>query len=263
MSIPKVIHYCWFGRNPLPESALKCIKSWKKKCSHYRIVEWNEDNFDVSVNLYCRQAYENKKWAFVTDFARLWILYNYGGLYFDTDVKVIKSFDDMLDNQCFLGIEKSTRNIQVNTGVGMGCEKGNPVVKALMDSYADIPFIIDGKQDITTCTVRNTAVLEKFGYKNEDVLQKLDSVTVYPSEFFSPMEMESGMIRKTKNTHSIHLYSLSWTSKENQERRKRYLKELKRKNLIYNIKILPNRVMKKAMGEEKYFHIKERVKRKL
>ena len=259
MSIPKVIHYCWFGGNPLPKAAIKCIKSWKKKCPDYQIIEWNESNFDINSNLYCRQAYERKKWAFVTDYARLWILYHHGGLYFDTDVKVLRSFDDLLDNSCFLGIEKSTRNIQVNTGVGMGCEKGNPVVKAMMDSYADIPFIVDGKEDITTCTVRNTAVLETFGYRNKDILQKLAGATIYPSEYFSPMEMESGMIHKTKHTHSIHLYSLSWTSKENQEKRKKYLKALRKNNRKYNIKTLPNRALQKTLGEKRYQRIKGRV----
>lgn len=260
MSIPKVIHYCWFGGNPLPKAAIKCINSWKKKNPDYQIIEWNESNFDININLYCCQACERKKWAFVTDYARLWILYHHGGVYFDTDVKVLRSFDDLLDNPCFLGIEKSTRNIQVNTGVGMGCEKGNPVVKAMMDSYADIPFIVNGKEDITTCTVRNTAVLETFGYQNKDIIQKLADVTIYPSEYFSPMEMESGIIHKTKNTHSIHLYSLSWTSKENQEKRKKYLKELRKNNRKYNIKTLPNRVLQKTLGEKRYQRIKGRFK---
>ena len=261
MTIPKTIHYCWFGGNPLPEDAKKCIKSWKKHCPDYQIIEWNESNFDVKCNLYCKQAYEQKKWAFVTDYARLWILYHHGGIYFDTDVKVLKSFDKFLNNECFVGIEKSKLYINVNTGVGMGAESGNVVVKSLLDSYEDIPFLINGKPDITTCTVRNTEVLKQFGYQNKDVFQKLQGVTVYPSEYFSPMDMESGIIYKTKNTHSIHLYNLSWTSVENQKKRKAYVKKAQRKHCVYYFCKLPNVVMKNAIGKAKYDKLKNRVKK--
>ena len=174
MAIPKKIHYCWFGGNPLPDEAKKCIRSWKRHCPDYEIIQWDEGNFDVNCNAYCRQAYENKKWAFVTDYARLWILYHYGGVYFDTDVKVIKSFDKFLKHPCFVGIEKSKLYVNVNTGVGMGAEQGNEVVKALLNSYENIPFIVNGKQDITTCTVRNTEVLKQFGYQHEDAFQQLE-----------------------------------------------------------------------------------------
>ena len=260
MAIPKIIHYCWFGGSPLPEEAKKCIKSWKKHCPDYEIIEWNESNFDVNCNLYCKQAYECKKWAFVTDYARLWILYHHGGIYFDTDVKVLKSFDDFLNNECFVGIEKSQLYINVNTGVGMGAERGNKVVKDLLDSYDGIPFLVNGKHDITTCTVRNTNVLKLFGYKNEDVFQQLDGVTVYPSEYFSPMDMESGIIYKTKNTHSIHLYNLSWTSAENQKKRKDYVKKAQRQNKIYMLKTLPNRCLIRVLGEDNYNSIKRKIK---
>lgn len=260
MAIPKKIHYCWFGGSPLPEEAKKCIKSWKKHCPDYEIIEWNESNFDVNCNLYCKQAYECKKWAFVTDYARLWILFHHGGIYFDTDVKVLKSFDNFLNNECFVGIEKSQLYINVNTGVGMGAERGNKVVKDLLDSYDGIPFLVNGKQDITTCTVRNTNVLKLFGYKNEDVFQQLDGVTVYPSEYFSPMDMESGIIYKTKNTHSIHLYNLSWTTVENQKKRKDYVKKAQRQNKIYMLKTLPNRCLIRVLGEDNYNSIKRKIK---
>ncbi len=261
MSIPKVIHYCWFGNNPKPKSAVKCINSWKKHCSEYKIVEWNESNFDVNCNLYCKQAYENGKWAFVTDYARLWILYNYGGIYFDTDVKMVSNLDDLLENKCFLGIEKSNRCVQVNTGLGLGCEKGNSVVKTLLDSYSDITFITKTGIDTTTCTVRNTDVLKRLGYKEIDEMQNLVDAVVYPSEYFSPMEMESGIVKKTKNTHTIHLYNLSWTSKENQEKRRKFLRKNKFENYIYNIKVLPNSMLLKIMGKEKYKKLKARLDR--
>lgn len=260
MAIPKVIHYCWFGGKPKPKLAEKCIRSWKKKCPDYKIVEWNENNFDFNQNLYCKQAYENKKWAFVTDYARLWILYNYGGIYFDTDVKVLKNLDKFLSNNCFFGIEKSTQAIHVNTGIGMGSEKGNPIVKKILDSYEDTAFIIDGKMDITTCTVRNTEVLRLFGYNDRDEMQNLGDAMVYPTEIFSPMEMESGIVTKTKNTHTIHLYNLSWTSKENQLKRKKYLRKLKYKNFIYNMKKTPNKIINGVLGEEKYEKLKSKLK---
>lgn len=104
--IPKIIHYCWFGRNPLPKSAIKCIESWKQFFPDYQIKEWNEDNFNVNITLYTREAYEKKKYAFVSDYARYWILYNYGGLYFDTDVEILKSFDSIIEKGPFMGAEK-------------------------------------------------------------------------------------------------------------------------------------------------------------
>lgn len=260
MAIPKKIHYCWFGGSPLPEEAKKCIKSWKKHCPDYEIIEWNESNFDVNCNLYCKQAYECKKWAFVTDYARLWILYHHGGIYFDTDVKVIKSFEIFLNNECFVGIEKSQRVAHVATGLAMGSVRYSDFVKSLMDSYEDVPYIIDGKEDITTCTERNFVVFRKYGFLEIDSFQQLDGVTVYPSEYFSPMDMESGIIYKTKNTHSIHLYNLSWTSAENQKKRKDYVKKAQRQNKIYMLKTLPNRCLIRVLGEDNYNSIKRKIK---
>ena len=121
--IPKVIHYCWFGRNPLPKSALKCIDSWRKFFPDYEIKEWNEDNFDVNIIKYTQDAYNAKKYAFVSDYARIWILYNYGGVYFDTDVEVISPMTDIIEKGPFMGFEinNSTENkIAVNPGLGIG-----------------------------------------------------------------------------------------------------------------------------------------------
>ena len=109
MSIPKKIHYCWFGRNPLPESAKKCIESWKKYCPEYEIIEWNEDNFDLTENRYAREAYEQKKWAFVSDYARLKIVYEQGGIYMDVDVELIKPLDELTELDGYMGFEKEIR----------------------------------------------------------------------------------------------------------------------------------------------------------
>lgn len=263
MSIPKVIHYCWFGENSKPKLAEKCIKSWRRYCPDYKIIEWNETNFNVNQNKYCKQAYEAKKWAFVTDYARLAILYQYGGIYFDTDVEVIRNIDDLLKHCCFMGIENSDRNIQVNTGLGMGAEKNCEIIREMLQDYEDIPFLkSNGEFDITTCTVRNTNILKKYGYVEENCNQRVKGVEIFSSEYFSPMNMESGIVKKTKNTYSIHHYSLSWTSKEHQEERKKAIKAIRRKNYIYNVKVFPNKVCMKLLGKQNYQKMKQMIGRK-
>ena len=135
--IPKIIHYCWFGRNPRPASAKKCIASWRKYLPDYEIKEWNEDNFDVNIIPYTQQAYEMKKYAFVSDYARFWILYHYGGLYFDTDVEVIKSFDDIVDKGAFMGLEidgtKKDTKIAIAPGLGLGAETGMSIYYQILE----------------------------------------------------------------------------------------------------------------------------------
>ena len=137
MAIPKFIHYCWLGRNPKPESVLKCIDSWKKYCPDYKIKEWNEDNLDISNNLYSRQAYKAKVWAFATDYFRLWIIYNYGGIYLDTDVQIIKPLDPLLNNKSYMGFESSE---YVNSGLGFGAEAGSKAIYEQMKIYESLQF---------------------------------------------------------------------------------------------------------------------------
>lgn len=263
MAIPKKIHYCWFGGNELPKLAEKCIKSWKKYCKGYEIIRWDESNFDInSCPLYVRQAYEAKKWAFVTDYARLKILYENGGIYFDTDVEVIRNFDKLLDNQCFMGIEYSgIKDYRVNTGVGIGAEKGFQLIHDIMSDYDDKIFVNDdGTFNIQTCTMLNTTVLANHGYVYENIMQNVEGATIYPYEYFSPKDMVSGKMYKTKNTYSIHHYGLSWTTEENRERQRLYLKRAKRSEFIYNIKVFPNKLLRKIIGEEKYNKLKNKVK---
>lgn len=261
MAIPKVIHYCWFGRNPKPKLAEKCIKSWKKYCPDYEIIEWNEDNFDFSKSVYCKEAYEAEKWAFVTDYARLTILYEHGGIYFDTDVELLKNIDNLLDNQCFMGIEQSERCVQVATGLGLGAEKHFPLIREMLDDYEGAKFYKeDGSYDITTCTVRNARILKRHGYVEQDCNQLIAGAMIYASEYFSPMHMESGIIRKTKNTYSIHHYGLSWTSEEHQKERRKKMKKLRRNNRLYNLKVLPNNLCLKLLGEERYNSFKQKLK---
>ena len=162
MSIPRTIHYCWFGRNPLPKLAQKCIKSWKKYCPDYEIIQWNEDNYDLSAApLYVRQAYEAKKWAFVTDYVRLQVVYEHGGIYLDTDVELIKKLDPLLQYDAYFGFEDGKH---IATGLGFGAVKGAPILRELMEDYHDIPFILpDGGYDTKTCPVRNTEVFLRHG----------------------------------------------------------------------------------------------------
>lgn len=262
MSIPKKIHYCWFGGNPLSKIAIKCIKSWKKHCPDYEIIEWNESNFDVNQNEYCKEAYAAKKWAFVTDYAWLAILHKYGGVYFDTDVELVRNIDDLLENACFMGIEKSIRVVEVASGLGVGAEAGHPLIKEIIDDYDGVHFLKeDGTFDLTTCTVRNTRVLRKHGYCDEDRTQTVAGATIYASEYFSPIEMENGFMKKTENTYSIHHYGLSWTTEEKRKARKKGLRKLKRNRILYNLKVLPNNLLLKLLGKKRYEALKRKMRR--
>lgn len=209
-NIPKVIHYCWFGRNPLPKLAQKCIDSWREYLPDYEIKEWNEDNFDVAINTYTKQAYEAKKYAFVSDFARLWILHNYGGVYFDVDVEVIKPMDDILRAGPFMGCERDGSN-RINPGLGIATAPGFTIYKELLDSYKDEDFIkTNGKFNTTTIVDRTTDVLKKHGLQDIVGIQQVAGITIYPTEFFCPKSFDTGKLTITKNTRSIHWYDASW-----------------------------------------------------
>ena len=148
--IPKIIHYCWFGGNPFPELAQKCIASWKKFCPDYEIKEWNESNYDVTKNQYMREAFENKQWAFVSDYARLDIIYENGGIYLDTDVELLKPLDDLLILTGFMGFEENKKLCA--TGLGFGAVPKLPIIKEMRDDYDNIIFIKeDGSFDQTPC----------------------------------------------------------------------------------------------------------------
>lgn len=223
MSVPKVIHYCWFGGNPLPPSALKCIKSWKKFCPDYQIIEWNESNFDISGNRYAREASSAGKWAFVSDYARLKIIYDHGGIYLDTDVELLCSFDPLLDSDGFLGFQSDGF---VATGLGFGAVRHHPVIHALLDDYQNIPFFLEnGKEDLMPCPNRNTKVLQQLGLTaNMHRIQNIKNLLVYPPEYFCPKNFYTGHLKITRNTYSIHHYDSSWFSPE----RKAYIRHLHR-----------------------------------
>lgn len=204
--IPKKIHYCWFGRGKLPRKAKKCIASWKKYCPNYEIIEWNEDNFDVNQNSYTKMCYEQKKYAFLTDYIRLVVVEKHGGIYFDTDVEVIRSFDDLLDCSAFFGFEN---NEYVNTGIGFGSEAGNKVLEQMIKEYDQL---LDGNNGTIMCPRLNTDALLKFGLKLSGKRQEIDKTIIYPVEYFNPLNSNTGVLNKKNNTYSIHWYSMSWLS---------------------------------------------------
>jgi len=212
--IPKKIHYCWFGKNPLPELAKTCIASWKKFCPDYEIIEWNEDNFDVSCCDYVKEAYAAKKWAFVSDYARFQILYEHGGLYFDTDVEIIKPLDKLIEKGPFMG----TENIMaVNPGLGLAASAGLPIYRVLLDAYHKRHFVKDdGTYNLLTVVDYTTEILKQHGLTKDNAIQLVGGVYVYPKQYFCPMDYISGKVTITDKTYTIHHYSASWHSEKEQ-----------------------------------------------
>lgn len=209
--IPKVIHYCWFGGNPLPDMAVRCIESWKKYCPDYQIMEWNESNFDLDMYDYVKEAYEAKKWAFVSDVARLYALVNYGGIYMDTDVEVIKNLDPLLQYEAVSGFETET---QIPTGL-MACEGHHPLFEELLKEYEDAHFIrTDGTLDFTTNVTRITNACLKYGLIQNNCLQTVNGFTLLPSDYLCPKDYRTGEIRLTDRTMTIHHFDASWHTEE-------------------------------------------------
>ena len=207
--IPKVIHYCWFGGNPLPKSAQKCIASWRKYLPDYEIKEWNESNFDVNIIPYTAEAYKAKKYAFVSDYARFWILYKYGGLYFDTDVEVIKNMDDIIAKGPFMGCENEAKAGATPTQLGV--VPGLGLYGEILDIYKDKHYILpDGSYSSETVVTITTDLLCKYGLKNINDIQEVAGVLVYPKEYFCPKDWISGKITFTNFTYTIHHYDASW-----------------------------------------------------
>ena len=253
--IPKKIHYCWFGNGEKPELAIKCIESWKTHCPDYELVEWNEQSFDIdSAPLYVRQAYENKKWAFITDYVRLYAMVNYGGVYMDTDVEVIENIDEFLDNRAFSVFEDG---VNIPTGI-MASEKDFPLFKKLLDYYDDVSFV---NEDGTLNTVTNvtiiTGICEKNGLIKNNKFQIIDGFALYPKDYFCPIDYETGKLIKTQNTFTIHWFAGSWRSKEEQEQMRKWRKMKKFDKIIH----LPNRIFLGMLGKKKYEKLKNKVKK--
>ena len=212
--IPKIIHYCWFGGNPLPKLAKDCIKSWKKYFPEFEIMEWNETNFNVNIIPYTEEAYKAKKYAFVSDYARFYILYHYGGLYFDTDVEVLRPMEHIIQNGPFMGCEfdagvtKSGLR-EVAPGLGLGAERYMSLYKEILDFYSNLHFI-DSTGALNTITVVDyiTNLFREHGLVNNNLIVKCCDVHIYPTEYFCPVYGRN--INFTKNTCTIHHYMASW-----------------------------------------------------
>ena len=213
--IPKVIHYCWFGGKPLPKDAEKYIRSWKKYLPDYEIIRWDESNFDVNAIPYIKEAYASGKYAFVSDYARFWILYNNGGLYFDTDVEVIRSLDDIIQAGPFLGVEQQTDEyITVAPGLCIGAEKNNELFRILIEKYKTFHFLEpDGSFCLKNVVEITTELLRQFNLENTDKVQQCCGFNIYPKDYFCPIDYKTRELTITSNTRTIHHYAESWVPK--------------------------------------------------
>lgn len=211
MMIPQKIHYFWFGHSPKSSLIIKCIESWKKFFPDFEIIEWNESNYDVNKNQYLREAYAHKKWAFVSDYARLDVLYHEGGIYFDTDVEVIRPFPLALyQAEGFTGVESTNL---INPGLVFGCVPGLPILKDILDDYNSSSFISDGVDGVITINMRVTDWFERNGFQRNGRFQHIAGVDIYPADYFCGYDQEVDEWYKTDNTLSIHHYTGSWKNK--------------------------------------------------
>lgn len=218
--IQKKIHYCWFGGKPLPELAIKCIESWRRYFPDYEIIEWNENNFDVNSIPYTAEAYKAKMYAFVSDYARFWILYKYGGLYFDTDVEVIKDMHPILEKGAFMGCENKANSgampidLGIAPGLGLGCNPGHTFYKEMLELYRTLHFInLNGSYNKKTIVEYTTELLVSHGLMNTDCIQLIEGIFIYPKEYFCPIDYKTGEMVITEKTYTIHHYMASWENK--------------------------------------------------
>lgn len=209
--IPKKIHYCWFGRGEKSKLTKKCISSWKQYCPDYEIIEWNEDNFNIDQHPYLRWCYENQKWAFLSDFARLLIIKENGGIYFDTDVELIQKPDILLQYSAFFGFEN---NENIATGLGFGAEANHITVVAMIDLYMNIQRNADGSFPLIVCPALNTQALIPLGLCLNGERQNVKGAEILPVDFLNPYNDQTGVMTKTGNTISIHWYSKAWLDKK-------------------------------------------------
>lgn len=236
--IPKVIHYCWFGGNRHTSEMKKCIKSWKEYCPDYEILEWNESNFDVTSHPFVRAAYDAKAWAFVSDYARLKIIYDNGGIYLDTDVELIQNLDTLLEDEAYIGVE--AQDMLCNTGLGFGAEKQNEVIKKMLEKYDLVEFDNDKKSTLA-CPYLNTEIVRELGYKEIDSIQNLNQITVYPPKYFDPYPSGGkGEMLLCSDTISIHHYSASWGNKKSRIKRK--IVKLIGPKFSFRIKSIKNKI---------------------
>lgn len=210
--IPKVIHYMWLGKQKIPLALRKCMETWTQYCPDYEIVQWNESNYDVNKHIYMKEAYEQGAYGFIPDYARLDILHQYGGIYLDTDVELIKSLDGLLYEEAFCGVEKWQ---VLNFGGCSGAVKGNEMIYHFMQSRKNIHFNNkDGSQNRRTCGYYDTRTAMKYGYQLTGKVQKIHDMNIYTSDYFHPYDYMSGRTQITRNTYSIHRFNGGWLSQK-------------------------------------------------
>ena len=211
--IPKIIHYCWFGGNPIPKNLKNYIDGWKEKLSGYEIIEWNENNFDIASSVqYVKEAYEAKKYAFVSDYVRIWALYNYGGIYFDTDVEVLKSFDSYIKDQNLV-LSREYNNLLSTAFIA--CSKNNQFIKGFLDTYAGRKFIQDdGSYDTSTINEHLSRYSERYGlsFENDEFQCFGKGMVVYPQEVFSGFDVKNWHPKITEKTCTCHYMAASWVN---------------------------------------------------
>lgn len=255
--IPKVIHYCWFGRGEKSPLIKKCIKSWHKYCPDYEIIEWNEDNFDVNCNAFVKEAYECKKWAFVSDYARLWILYNYGGVYMDTDQELIKPIDQFMDKKGFIGF-LDDKNI--SAGI-IGVESNLSIINEFLNHYENLRFKVNDKFNINPNTNFMTNVLLKHGLIVNDNYQEIAQLCIYPQTVFCPTSCISNEKKYSADTVGIHHWAMSWRKPSEIRTFKRVKSHQSWWYRLYeNVKILPQKTVRIILGDDRVEKIKSKLK---
>ena len=213
--IPKTIHYCWFGRGELTPMAKKSIASWRLFFPGYEIKEWNEDNFDVNLIPYTADAYKAGKYAFVSDYARFWVLYHFGGVYFDTDVEVIRQMDDVLEKGPFMGFELLGAKPTVAPGLGLAAEPRMSLYKAILDQFEKMSFLTEnGSLNPYTMIPMVTDLLKERGLTGNGMIEQVAGVSIYPPDWFNPFDDATGRLRNTENTRTIHWFAKSWLPSE-------------------------------------------------
>ena len=234
--IPKKIHYCWFGKGKMPELALKSIESWRVKLPDYELKEWNENSFDINSNFYVKEAYESRKFAFVTDYVRLYALYTEGGIYMDTDVEVLKNLDSFLDLPAFSGFED---NVHIPTGI-MAAEKGSVWAGWQLKYYDDRHFLLpDGTLDLTTNVEIIGRLMGEKGFILRNGLYNFQNIiTIFPRDYFCPKSHTTGKIELTQNTYTIHHFAGSW--KSTSDRLKRRIVHLIGVKMSHRLKLFIN-----------------------
>ena len=218
--IPKKIHYFWFGEKKIPQKLEHYIDTWKLFCPDYEIIRWDENSYDITKNQYMKEAYYAGKYGFVSDYARLDIIYNNGGIYLDTDIELYRNLDDILCDNSFFSVDFEGC---VNTGSGFGAVQYNPIIKDMMAVYKDVRFIKKGGSlNLKPCHFYQNLVLKKYGFEITQRYQKIDGNVLYPCEVFAPIATYSGAERITEKTHAIHHAELSWISQREREAREKF-----------------------------------------